>query len=220
MILAATVDEKPMDSFEKSILKAFPFDKWRAYKVCLAVSGGADSVALLRAFAAISARAGSHNIVVATVDHRSRGEESDADVAFVRDLAAARGIEFVLKTVDPAELTAEARRLGSWENAAREARYRLLFEAAKTVGARYLATAHNRDDNLETILFRLFRGSGFDGLRGVPGERPLDDALELVRPMLHISRVEILAYLARLAQSYRTDSSNASPKYARNRIRR
>ncbi|MBQ9800896.1 MAG: tRNA lysidine(34) synthetase TilS [Thermoguttaceae bacterium] len=209
--------------FETALLAAFPFDAWRARRVCVAVSGGADSVALLRGLVRLPEITNNpdlrRNFFVATVDHRSRGAESDGDVAFVEALAAELGVDFFRRTLDPAELEAEARRQGSWESAARTLRYRALVDAAKAGSARYLATAHHRDDQLETLLFRLFRGAGFDGLRGVPAVRPLDEALVLIRPLLAVGRAEILAYLAQLNQPYRVDSSNASPRYARNRIR-
>lgn len=209
--------------FETALLAAFPLDAWRSRRVCVAVSGGADSVALLRGLVRLPEITNNpdlrRNFFVATVDHRSRGAESDGDVAFVEALAAELGVDFFRRTLDPTELEAEARRQGSWESAARTLRYRALVDAAKNGGARYLATAHHRDDQLETLLFRLFRGAGFDGLRGVPAVRPLDEALVLIRPLLAVGRAEILAYLAQLNQPYRVDSSNASPRYARNRIR-
>ena len=209
--------------FETALLAAFPLDAWRSRRVCVAVSGGADSVALLRGLVRLPEITNNPNLrrnfFVATVDHRSRGAESDGDVAFVEALAAELGVDFFRQTLDPAELEAEARRQGSWESAARELRYRALVDAAKAGSARFLATAHHRDDQLETLLFRLFRGAGFDGLRGVPAVRPLDEALVLIRPLLAVGRAEILAYLAQLNQPYRVDSSNASPRYARNRIR-
>jgi len=209
--------------FETALLAAFPLDAWRARRVCVAVSGGADSVALLRGLVRLPEITNNpdlrRNFFVATVDHRSRGAESDGDVAFVEALAAELGVDFFRRTLDPTELETEARRQGSWESAARTLRYRALVDAAKNGGARYLATAHHRDDQLETLLFRLFRGAGFDGLRGVPAVRPLDEALVLIRPLLAVGRAEILAYLAQLNQPYRVDSSNASPRYARNRIR-
>ena len=209
--------------FETALLAAFPLDAWRARRVCVAVSGGADSVALLRGLVRLPEITNNPDLrrhfFVATVDHRSRGAESDGDVAFVEALAAELGVDFFRRTLDPAELEAEARRQGSWESAARTLRYRALVDAAKAGSARYLATAHHRDDQLETLLFRLFRGAGFDGLRGVPAVRPLDEALVLIRPLLGVGRAEILAYLAQLNQPYRVDSSNASPRYARNRIR-
>ena len=213
----------PLQPFESALLAAFPLDAWRSRRVCVAVSGGADSVALLRGLVRLPEITNNPdlrlNFFVATVDHRSRGAESDGDVAFVEALAAELGVDFFHRTLDPAELEAEARRQGSWESAARTLRYRALVDAAKNGGARYLATAHHRDDQLETLLFRLFRGAGFDGMRGVPAVRPLDEALVLIRPLLAVGRAEILAYLAQLNQSYRVDSSNASPRYARNRIR-
>lgn len=209
--------------FETALLAAFPLDAWRRRRVCVAVSGGADSVALLRGLVRLPEITNNpdlrRNFFVATVDHRSRGAESDGDVAFVESLAAELGVDFFRRTLDPGELEAEARRQGSWESAARTLRYRALVDAAKSGSARYLATAHHRDDQLETLLFRLFRGAGFDGLRGVPTVRPLDEALVLIRPLLAVGRAEILAYLAQLNQPYRVDSSNASPRYARNRIR-
>ncbi|MBR4975404.1 MAG: tRNA lysidine(34) synthetase TilS, partial [Thermoguttaceae bacterium] len=209
--------------FETALLAAFPLDAWRARRVCVAVSGGADSVALLRGLVRLPEITNNpdlrRNFFVATVDHRSRGAESDGDVAFVEALAAELGVDFFRRTLDPTELEAEARRQGSWESAARELRYRALVDAAKAGSARFLATAHHRDDQLETLLFRLFRGAGFDGLRGVPAVRPLDESLVLIRPLLAVGRAEILAYLTRLNQPYRVDSSNASPRYARNRIR-
>lgn len=213
----------PPRPFETALFAAFPLDAWRSRRVCVAVSGGADSVALLRGLVHLPEITNNpdlrRNFFVATVDHRSRGAESDGDVAFVEALAAELGVDFFRRTLDPDELEAEARRQGSWESAARTLRYRALVDAAKAGSARYLATAHHRDDQLETLLFRLFRGAGFDGLRGVPAVRPLDEALVLIRPLLAVGRAEILAYLAQLNQPYRVDSSNASPRYARNRIR-
>ncbi len=209
--------------FETALLAAFPLDAWRSRRVCVAVSGGADSVALLRGLVRLPEITNNpdlrRNFFVATVDHRSRGAESDGDVAFVEALAAELGVDFFRRTLEPAKLEAEARRQGSWESAARTLRYRALVDAAKAGSARFLATAHHRDDQLETLLFRLFRGAGFDGLRGVPAVRPLDESLVLIRPLLAVGRAEILAYLAQLDQPYRVDSSNASPRYARNRIR-
>lgn len=221
--MLSSLFSSPSRPFETALLAAFPLDAWRSRRVCVAVSGGADSVALLRGLVRLPEITNNpdlrRNFFVATVDHRSRGAESDGDVAFVEALAGELGVDFFRRTLDSAELEAEARRQGSWESAARTLRYRALVDAAKAGSARFLATAHHRDDQLETLLFRLFRGAGFDGLRGVPAVRPLDEALVLIRPLLAVGRAEILAYLAQLNQSYRVDSSNASPRYARNRIR-
>ena len=206
--------------FERELLQVFPLDQWRNRRVCLAVSGGADSVALLRATLAIAVRERvERNLFVATVDHRARGKESDDDVLFVRNLAKRLSLECNVLQIDVEELHEEARRQGSWESAARDLRYRLLEETAKRNGARFLAVAHHRDDQLETLLFRIFRGSGLDGLRGVAPYRVVDEALVIVRPLLRVTRADVLDYLRALKQDYRVDSSNASAKYARNRTR-
>ena len=210
-----------MDQLEEKILRAFPLDEWSRRRVCLAISGGADSVALVRAFVAIARdnMLQPNALCVATVNHGLRGAESDGDVAFVQDLGTKLGVQVVVQQIDPSALRRETQRLGSLESAARNLRYELLSATAKEFGARFLATAHHADDQLETTLFRLFRGSGFDGLQGMASARPLDPSLTLTRPMLAITRREILEYLARLGQDYRVDSSNLSPEFSRNRIR-
>ncbi len=209
-----------LENFEKKLLDSFPLDQWVKRRVCLAVSGGADSVASLCAFARIARQAGaSENLFVVTVDHRSRGEESDEDVLFVKDLSARYRLEFFARQIDPVELLKESRRQGSWESAARILRYRLLIETAKQNGARFLVTAHHNDDQLETLLFRIFRGSGLDGLRGIAPRRVIDDSIVIIRPLLGVSREDICNYLTSLNQFFRSDSSNASPLFARNRIR-
>ncbi|MGI6400999.1 MAG: tRNA lysidine(34) synthetase TilS [Thermoguttaceae bacterium] len=209
-----------MDILEKRILSAFPISEWKRRRLCLAASGGADSVALLCAFAAIANENGVYrNLHVVTVDHQLRGEESDEDVEFVRALANKMQLSFEVRTINRTTLAAETKRLSSLENAARNLRYQLLKDAAKDFGARFLLTAHHLDDQLETILFRLFRGSGLDGLQGISSTRPLDSSIALVRPMLRISKREILDYLNRLKQDFRVDSTNEYPNFIRNRIR-
>jgi tRNA(Ile)-lysidine synthase len=105
------------------------------------------------------------------------------------------------------------------ESAARKARYLLLGEMAEAVGARYVATGHTRDDQAETVLFRLLRGSGLRGLAGMPRTRPLTPAVALVRPLLDASRREVEAYLAEIGQGFRRDATNDDPAHARNRLR-
>ncbi|MDO5307884.1 MAG: tRNA lysidine(34) synthetase TilS [Planctomycetia bacterium] len=206
--------------FEEVILSAFPLSQWRSRRVCLATSGGADSVALLLAMTRLATRFGvSENLFVVTVDHGTRNGESTLDAQFVLDLCAELGTRGYLARVDAQELAYESKRLGSWESGARAVRYRLLQRLAKEHSARFLLTAHHQDDQVETLLFRIFRGSGLTGLRGISRCRALDEALVLVRPMLTLSREEILAYLSLHGQRYRTDSTNASSAYKRNRIR-
>ncbi len=209
-----------MDFLEKRLFDVFPTSEWSRRRVCIAASGGPDSVALTRAFHAIAQKENLlQNLLVVTVDHQLRGAESDGDAQFVCSLCESLGIGVQVKRVDKTQLEEETRRAGSLENAARTLRYQLLRDAAHEFGARFLLTAHHQGDQLETILFRLFRGSGLDGLKGISSSRPLDESLVLLRPMLTVTKQEILNYLKRLGQDYRVDSSNQSSEFDRNRIR-
>ncbi len=105
------------------------------------------------------------------------------------------------------------------EAGARAVRYRLLLKNAEAVGARFVLTAHHADDQIETVLCRLFRGSGIEGLAGMSPFRPLSEAVVLARPFLSFTRAEMTGYLTRLGESWRTDSSNLSREFLRNRIR-
>lgn len=217
--------EKIPDPFEKAVQNGLPNGEPLTHRAILAVSGGADSVALLICFAhlaqlcADTPSALPEPFVVVHVDHQLRGAESDGDAMFVRDLAARYGLPFCLERLDPDELLAAAKREGSVESGARTLRYERLRQAAGRFGARYVLTAHHADDQLETLLIRLFRGSSFGGLTGMAQIRPLSDAAALVRPFLKCSRTEILAYLDRFGEPFRTDSSNDSPHFTRNRVR-
>ncbi|HEY1186262.1 MAG TPA: tRNA lysidine(34) synthetase TilS, partial [Gemmata sp.] len=129
------------------------------------VSGGADSVALFHALHA-TGRA----LVVAHVNHRLRGAESDADEAFVRDLCAGAGVAFRLLSADVAALAAG----DNLESTARRVRYEFFTAVAQQTGADWIATAHTADDQAETVLHRLIRGTGLQGLRGIASERSPD----------------------------------------------
>lgn len=178
----------------------------------VAVSGGADSVALLRALAAC----GFMPLSVAHVNHQLRGAESDADEAFVRELAAALGVPCRVKSVDVAALG------GNVESTARRVRYEFFAEVVAEAGATWVATGHTADDQAETVLHRLVRGTGIQGLRGIAacgiasGAKP---QAAIIRPLLTVTRAEILVYLTELGQPFREDSSNADPRFTRNRIR-
>ncbi len=174
----------------------------------VAVSGGADSVALLRALLA----AGVGPLHVAHFHHHLRGAEADEDAAFVRALAAGQGCEFHFGGADVAAAG------GNVEATARRFRYEWLSVFARTVGAAWVATGHTADDQAETVLHRLVRGTGLRGLRGIAAVAPLDGT-RVVRPLLAITRADVLAFLAELGQPFRTDSSNADPRFTRNRIR-
>lgn len=185
-----------------------------ATDLVVAVSGGPDSVALFRAVVAtIPGR-----VVVAHVNHGWRGAASDADEAFVCNLAArlrdnSGRLSFQLH---------HAERPDGRENReahARRQRYDWLAKIAAEFGIRWVATGHTLDDQAETVLFRLLRGTGLDGLRGIAPTRPLARDIAVIRPMLNITRQQVLDYLTELGQDYRTDASNGDRSFTRNRIR-
>ncbi|OWK38450.1 tRNA lysidine(34) synthetase TilS [Fimbriiglobus ruber] len=177
-----------------------------------AVSGGADSVALLRAFVA----SGVH-VAVAHFNHQLRGPDADRDEAFVRDLAVGLGVPVHVGTAD---VRGEATRSGgNLEATARGLRYDWLGRIAAEVGAGWVATGHTADDQAETVIHRLVRGTGLQGLRGIAPVRPLTADVSLVRPLLGVTRVEIIGYLNLLDQPHREDASNVDPAFTRNRIR-
>jgi tRNA(Ile)-lysidine synthase len=149
---------------------------------------------------------------VAHLDHGVRGEAARADAAFVAGLAAALGLPLDLGQWQPD-------RSSHFEADARRARYAWLAGVARARGATAIAVGHTRDDQAETILHRIVRGTGLRGLAGIPARRPLAEGLTLVRPLLDVTRDEIRAYLATLGQSYRDDASNADTTRTRARIR-
>jgi tRNA(Ile)-lysidine synthase len=184
--------------------------------VLVAVSGGADSVALTRGLHALH-REGDGRLVLAHFNHRLRGAESDADEAFVRQLAEQLGLRFVVGSA-VSNLAAGGSGEGI-EGAARQARYDFLAGAVGQCGARYVATAHTADDNIETVLFNVLRGTGLAGLAGIPRTRTLNESATIVRPLLDATRAVVLGYLQMIGQSYRDDSTNRLDDYTRNRIR-
>jgi tRNA(Ile)-lysidine synthase len=178
------------------------------------VSGGADSVALL---ALLRARA-DLRLIVAHLDHETRGGASAVDAAFVRDLAARWGVACVLATRD--ELEAGARELPANLSARFRALRRELFRCVvASNGARGVILAHHADDQAETVLLRLLRGSGPAGLRGM-AERARAGELSILRPLLGVRRDVLRSWLGETGQAWREDESNASGAYARNRVRR
>ncbi len=184
--------------------------------IVVAVSGGADSMALLSALrqAAIHADAG-WRLHVAHLNHGLRGEESDADAAFVARACDAAGIPCTVETADLSERSA------GMEERARRARYSFLERVARAAGARCVATAHHADDQAETVLHHVIRGSGLRGAAGMRPARPIrrGSDITLVRPMLGVPREQIREYLRQRGVSHREDGSNAETNRTRNRIR-
>ncbi|WP_165222029.1 tRNA lysidine(34) synthetase TilS [Aquisphaera insulae] len=179
----------------------------------VAVSGGGDSVGLLLALHAIAPSL-DLRLSVAHLDHGVRGEEADADAAFVAELATGLGLPVDLGHWQPS-------RGGHFEADARRARLAWLLEVARGRGACAVVLGHTADDQAETILHRILRGTGLRGLAGIPARRPMadDPPVALIRPMLAISRSEIRSSLAALGQPYREDATNADTARTRSRIR-
>jgi tRNA(Ile)-lysidine synthase len=188
--------------------------EWRDLTVIVCVSGGADSVALLRGLASLRVD-GPGKLVVAHFNHRLRGSASNADETFTRALC--EHLELALEVGSPNAQPTEVAETS--EAAARDARYAFFEDVAKTQGARFVATAHTADDQAETILHRIVRGTGVSGLGGIPRTRPLATGITMLRPLLTISRSEITVFLESLSQPFRDDASNRDLRFTRNRIR-
>ena len=202
--------------FPQKLAAAWPPVQWHDVTVLVAVSGGADSVALLRGLAAVRL-AGPGRLVGAHFNHRLRGADSDADERFVVELCRSLGLAC---EVGRGDVTARAAATSDGlEAAARTARYAFLQTAAERLGARYVVTAHTADDQAETILHRIVRGTGLAGLAGMPRSRPLGPAVTLLRPMLGLRRADVISYLADLGQPYREDATNLDADFTRNRLR-
>jgi len=178
--------------------------------LALAVSGGADSLALLHAMRTLAGPRG-WRLAVVTVDHGLRSG-SAADAAFVVDHAKALGLDAGLETLAPADL-ARHRRAGQ-EGAARAARYEALWRAAGELGCGWLATGHTLDDQAETVLLQLLRGAGPDGLAGMSVRSG-----RLLRPLLGVRRAQTRDCCAAVGVDWREDPTNAEPGPLRNRVR-
>lgn len=178
-------------------------------RIAVGVSGGADSVALLRFLAALRPQFG-WDLVVCHIHHGLRGAEADRDECFVRALAEQLGLPCAVSRIDAAALA--LRHHISVEEAGRQARYAFFAQTAGEGGR--IATAHTLDDSIETVLMNLVRGTGLRGLCGIPRIRG-----NIVRPLLDCTRAEVEDYLGALGQPYCTDSTNLTDDYTRNRIR-
>jgi tRNA(Ile)-lysidine synthase len=183
--------------------------------IVVAVSGGPDSVALLHILHTMKEQFG-WNLVVAHVNHNFRGAESDSEAAFVDELAASLELPCEVGVIDvPAYI--EQTSLNS-QVAAREKRYEFLHQVADKYRSNYIALAHHADDQAETILMRLIRGTGPSGLAGILPRRN-EKNVELIRPLLRIKKEALIDYCEENNLSYCQDSSNKLRKYFRNEIR-
>lgn len=205
-----------MPSIDQAILKAQtgpdPLIPSGA-RILVAVSGGPDSLCLLHALSRAPKPFHISDLCAAHMEHGLRGEESKADALFVQSFCDERGIPCLVRRLD---IAAEAaRRRQSIQETARQERYDFLKKAADSFGSELIATAHNANDQEETVLLNILRGTGLTGLKGIPERRG-----RIVRPLLDVPRTEIEAYCREHELTPRHDASNADPShYLRNRIR-
>ncbi len=187
-------------------------------KLLLAVSGGADSIALLHVMAALNNEGFLHNdLICAHINHQLRGSDSQADEAFVSAVCGKMGLQIVTRRVD---VTAYAQNEKlSIETAARKLRRESLIDIAKEKGCVAIATGHHKNDNAETVLQRISRGTGFRGLGGIWPKRTFESEFSFVRPLLCVTRAQIEEYLKQRGVSWRQDRTNVDCRYRRNFIR-
>ncbi|MCD9026301.1 tRNA lysidine(34) synthetase TilS [Cohnella silvisoli] len=208
---------QPQDDWTLRIMAEARAAGWwhKDSKVVAAVSGGPDSMALLCLLKTMAEKVPFH-IVVAHVNHQFRGAESDAEAEMVGRVAKEWGLAFEMAELDIPNYIADTGM--NAQTAAREKRYQFLKKVAEHYSSHILLTGHHADDQAETVLMRLIRGTGPGGLAGIPMRRKEED-LELIRPLLRITKCELLDYCKRNGVPYAVDSSNADRHYFRNEVR-
>ncbi len=184
--------------------------------VLIGLSGGADSVCLLHFLRYLSAEK-HFALAAAHVNHGLRGKAAAADQRFCRDLCAQLGIEFLTLKTDAKKVAAKWNL--SPEHGARKARYDAFAKLARRWGANKVALGHQLDDQAETVLLNLLRGTQAKGLAGIPVRRPLVKGVEIIRPLLCITRAETEAYLQNNGLPHVTDQTNFDDAFTRNWIR-
>lgn len=201
-------------SRENELFKAKDF-------ILLAVSGGPDSVVLLDYFAK-QAQSLKLRLKIAHVNHHLRGKDSDGDAKFVKALGEKYGIETFILSANVKQIAIEEKK--GIESAARKARYALITQTALEQKCSLVATAHHSDDNAETILLNILRGTEPKGLLGIPLKRPLykhgKKEILLIRPLLSATRKEIEKYIKLNSLESRKDITNDDDRYTRNWIRK
>ncbi len=185
-------------------------------KILVALSGGADSTCLLLALCELSS-CYDLTLFALHVNHMIRKDEADRDENFARELCQRLGVTFACEKIN-VPIIAKARGV-SVELCARDERYSALERMCEKYDIHTVATAHNANDNAETILFNLSRGSGTRGLCGIPAKRKLTEKISVVRPLIYVKRSQIEEYLSECGQNFVTDSTNESDDYTRNFVR-
>jgi len=184
--------------------------------VLVAISGGPDSVCLLLVLNSIKKEFGI-NLFCAHLNHQLRGVESDCDERYVKRLTKKHRIPLLIESRNVTKFAKDKK--FSLEQAARKLRYDFLLQTAKKIGADKIAMGHTKDDQVETLFMRLFRGTGLRGLRGIPGVRKISPNISIIRPLIETPREEILFFLKKRKIRARLDSTNAQTAFLRNRIR-
>jgi tRNA(Ile)-lysidine synthase len=200
--------------FVEAVAAALPATDFWTMPVLVAVSGGADSVALLIALRRLVPAGEERRLIVAHVEHDLRGAAAD-DRRFVADLASRLGLACVWRRVAVRDDDGDE----GLEGRARRLRYDFLVEAAFDHGARHVLTGHTADDQAETILQRMLRGTGLAGIGGMAVARELAAGVSLFRPLLGLRREAARSFLESISQPWREDPSNADLHHARNFIR-
>lgn len=206
----------PDPPFIESVAARLP-SEIRGQRIVVAVSGGADSVALVRTLIALRDE-WRLDVHVAHFNHGLRGAAQD-DAAWLESRCSEWGVPFHYARGDVVNLAADSNE--TIEEAARKARYRFLHDVADETYCRWIAVAHTADDQAETILHHILRGTGISGLQGMPRCRPLrgDESPTLLRPLLPVTRSEVEVFLEQHGQEYRIDETNRDERFTRNRIR-
>lgn len=205
----------PMHSLAARVRRAAADHRlWeRGMRVAVALSGGSDSVALLHLLRALAAAGDLQLAGVIHVNHQLRGDQSEADERFCRELAERLGLPAYVERIDV--VAARLAAGGSLEAVARQLRYAALARGGAALGSDRIAVGHTRDDQAETVLLKLLRGAGATGLGGIYPRRD-----HLVRPLLGIGREELRAWLSAEGHEWREDVTNADVTLTRNRVRR
>lgn len=212
-----TSSSTAISGFLGALAAGLPQHGFPAPVTVVAVSGGADSVALLLGLCSLAERKGPGRLLVAHARHDLRGAAAEEDATFVTQLAAGRGIECVVRDLqvrDPGTVRGEG-----IEGRARRLRRVFFADIARERGARCVVLAHTADDQAETILHRSLRGTGLAGLAGMTTARHLSDGVSILRPLLVVPRRMVREYLQACGQPWREDATNTDVRFARNFLR-